>query len=192
MTAILPAFVYQLLDQSQDCAEIPKIEPSATVGWLAPLTSRIVSVFDGGSYRADGSFLAHGYVHLPLFLPDGPAAYLRVSVDPGMEPWPVHATSVVLTITGSLELEMYQEVADSLAQQPGYVRTYGPQEVFAVHADTLCATRSTAGALHLLAVAPSATPGGSPLIPDEYTRSAHRARQILESVALTAAAGGCQ
>ncbi|OQR63369.1 hypothetical protein B6E66_13525 [Streptomyces maremycinicus] len=184
MTAILPAFVHALLDQSQDCAQVPKVEPSAAVGWLAPLASRLVSVFNTGS-RADGSFLAHGYVHLPLVLPDGPAAYLRVSVDPGMEPWPVYTNSVVLTITGSLELEMYQEVADSLAQQPCYARTYGPQEVFAAHAGTLCATRSTAGALHLVAMAPAATPGGSPLTPDEYTRAAHGAREILEGVTLS-------
>ncbi|MFI5799057.1 hypothetical protein [Streptomyces sp. NPDC051677] len=190
MTAILPDFVNQLLDQSQDPAEIPKIGPSAAIGWLAPLASRILSVFDTGSYRADGSFLAHSYVHLPLSLPEGPTAYLRMTAKSGMEPWPVLATSVVLTIAGSLELEMYQEAADSLAQQPHYARTCGPEEVFAVHADTLCATRSSAHALHLLAIAPSAKPGGSPLNPDEYTRGAHRAREILESVSLNATAGG--
>ncbi|MEH0576814.1 hypothetical protein [Streptomyces sp. B21-108] len=190
MTAILPAFVNQLLDQSQDPAEIPKIEPSASIGWLVPLASWILSVFDTGSYRADGSFLAHCYVHLPLSLPDGPTAYLRVTAKSGMEPWPVLATSVVLTIAGSLELEMYQEVTDSLAQQPHYARVCGPEEVFAIHADTLCATRSSADALHLLVMAPSAKPGGSPLNPDEYTKAAHRAREILESVSLTATAGG--
>lgn len=190
MTVILPAFVSQLLDQSQDSAEVPQIEPSAAVGWLAPLVSRMVSVFDAGSCRAEGSFLAHGYLHLPLALSDGPATYLRVTAQSGLEPWPVLATSVVLTITGSLQLEMYPEGADSLAQQPHYARTCGPEEVLAVHAKTLCATRSSADALHLLAMAPSAKPGGSPLTTDEHTGAARRAREALEDVLLTGTAGG--
>lgn len=189
MTAILPAFVQPLLDQSTDPGEIPPIDPSHVLGWRASLASRILSVFDTGSYRADGSFLAHGYTHLPVSLPDGPTVYLRMAAQSGLLPWPVLATSVVLTIAGALELEMYQEVADSLAQRPYYARVFRPEEVFAVHAETLCATRSSVDALQLLAFASSENLGGSPLTRDEYTRAAQRAREVLESVSLAAAGG---
>ncbi|MGW0576488.1 hypothetical protein ACWD25_11065 [Streptomyces sp. NPDC002920] len=190
MTTVLPAFVQQLLDQSKDPSEMPQIDLSHTEGWLGMFASRILSVLNTGTYRADGSFLAHGYAHLPVELPDGATTYLRVPAQSGLEPWPVFATSVVLTIAGSLELEMYQEVADSLAQEPHYTRVFGPEEVFAVHAETLCATRSSANALHLLVIAPRANPGGSPLTPDEYSSSAHQARKVLEGVSLASAAGG--
>lgn len=189
MTAVLPAFVPQLLNQSKDPTEIPQIDPSHAEGWLSMLASRILSVLDTGTYRADGSFLAHGYAHLPVGLPDGPLTYLRVTTQSGLAPWPVRATSVVLTLSGSLELEMYQEMDDSLAQWPRYASLFGPEEVFAVHAETLCATRSSSDALHLLAIERPAKPGGSPLTPDEYSRAAHRAREVLEGVSLASAAG---
>ncbi|MFF4256681.1 hypothetical protein ACFY1L_36395 [Streptomyces sp. NPDC001663] len=189
MTAVLPAFVLQLLDQSKDPAEIPQIDPSHAEGWLGMLASRILSVSDTGTYRAEGSFLAHGYAHLPVELPDGPLTYLRVTTQSGLVPWPVLATSVVLTLSGSMELEMYQEEAESLAQWPRYERVFGPEAGFAVHAGTRCATRSSADALHLLAVALPAKLGGSPLTPDEYSRAAHRAREVLEGVSLAGTAG---
>lgn len=189
MTAILPAFVHLLLGQSTAPGEIPAIDPSHVVGWRATLVARVLTVFDTGSYRAEGSFLAHGYAHLPVPLAEGPAVYLRLATQCGTVPWPVPATSVVLTIAGSLKLEMYQEVAGSPAQQPSYTRVFRPEEAFAVHAGTLCATRSSVDALQLLAVAPPADPEGSALTRDEYTKVTRRARGILDGVSLAAAGG---
>ncbi|MFF7476992.1 hypothetical protein [Streptomyces sp. NPDC008092] len=180
MTTVLPAFVQQLLVQSKNPAEVPQIDPSHAEGWLGILASKLLSIFDTGTYRAGGSFLAHGYAHLLIELPDEPTTYLRVPAQAGLAPWPVLATSVVLTIAGAMELEMYQEVANSLVLQPHYARAFGPEQVFAVHRDTFCGTRSSVDALNLLTIAPPTELGGSPLTGDEYASAAHRAREILD------------
>lgn len=189
MTAILPAFVSPLLQQGRDPREIPDIPQQAATGWLEPLASRILSIFDTGSYRAAGSFSAHGYCHLPIPVPDGPAVYLRLGKEFGWHPWPVHTTSVVLAMAGVVDLEVYQEVADGLAEQPQYARSFGPEEAFAVHPGTICSTRTTSDDLQVLVTAEPLQAGGPPLRGDELRAIAEEARQVLEGLSLAAPAG---
>jgi hypothetical protein len=181
--ALLPAFVDQLLDQGRDPSEIPQILVSEASSWLAPLAARVLSALNTTAPAPESdAFLAHGHVHLPLPTPDDRAVYLRVAAHSAMEPWPVLATSVVLTVAGTVTLEMYQEVADSLAERPQYARSFGPEQVFAVHPDTLCATQSSADGLQVLATANPMPPAGMLLSGDEYAAAAHRARWALEAL----------
>ncbi|MGW1728884.1 hypothetical protein ACWCQK_39220 [Streptomyces sp. NPDC002306] len=189
MNALLPAFVDQLLDQGRDPVEIPDISVSSAAGWLGPLATRILGVPDFGTCQAADAFLAHGYVHIPLPAPGGHAVYLRLASHCAMEPWPVRATSVVLTVAGTVALEMYQEAADALAGRPQYARSFGPEHVFAVHPGTQCSTQNSPAGMHLLVAASASPQAGTLLTDDEYAAAAQRARWVLESVAHRAPAG---
>ncbi|WP_210590795.1 hypothetical protein [Streptomyces sp. GESEQ-35] len=189
MHDLLPGFVDRLLDQGSDPGEIPEVPVSSATGWLGPLAARILSVPSAGTHRPADAFLAHGYVHLPLPAPDGRPVYLRLGSRSAMVPWPVLATSVVLTVAGSVALEMYQEVADSLAGRPQYARSFGPEQVFAVHPGTQCATQSSPGGVQVLAAASTSPRVGTSLTGDAYAAAVQRARWVLEGLAHGAPAG---
>jgi hypothetical protein len=186
---LLPPFVDWLLDQGRDPGENPEIPVASTTGWLGPLAARILSVPDTGTHQPADAFLAHGYVHVPLPAPGGRAFYLRLASHSAMEPWPVLATSVVLTVAGTVALEMYQEVADSLAGRPQYARSFGPEQVFAVHPGTQCSTQSSPDGVQVLAAASTSARVGTSLTGDEYAAAAQRARWVLEGLAHGAPAG---
>lgn len=189
MDALLPVFVDQLLDQGRDPCEIPEIPVSSTVGWLGPLATRVLCVLDTNKHQRAQAFLAHGYVYLPLPSPDGRAVYLRVTSHSALEPWPVLSTSVVLTLAGTVALEMYQEVDDSVAGRPQYARGFGPEQVFAVHPDTLCATQSSPDGVQVLAAVLPTPRSGTSLTADEYEEAADRAYRTLEGLAHRAPGG---
>ncbi|MFF4750512.1 hypothetical protein ACWD5R_17860 [Streptomyces sp. NPDC002514] len=186
MDALLPAFVDRLLGQGPDPCEIPV---SATAGWLGPLATRVLSVVETITDQRVQAFLAHGYVYLPLPAPDGRGVYLRVASHSAMEPWPVLTTSVVLTIAGTVAVEMYQEVDDSLAGRPQYARSFGPEQVFAVHPDTLCATQSSPDGVQVLATVLPTPRSGEPLTEDEYAAAVYRVYRTLEGLRHGTAAG---
>ncbi|MFD7054253.1 hypothetical protein ACFWBS_35660 [Streptomyces mirabilis] len=190
MNALLPAFVDRLLDQGLDPGEIPEVPVSSATGWLGPLAARILSVPNSGMPQPADAFLAHGYVHLPLPAPGDRAVYLRLASHSAMEPWPVLATSVVLTVAGTVALEMYQEVADSLSGRPQYARSFGPEQVFAVHPGTQCSTQSSPDGVQVLAAASTSPRVGTSLTGDEYAAATQRARWVLEGLAQGAPAGG--
>ncbi|MFJ3309674.1 hypothetical protein ACIPSA_43060 [Streptomyces sp. NPDC086549] len=192
MNAILPAFVSRLLQQGHEPGKVPDISQQATTGWLGPLASRILNGFDTRSHQAAGSFSAYGYCHLPIPVADGQCAYLRLRKEFGWHSWPVLTTSVVLTMAGTVGLEVYQEVAGALAGQPQYVRSFGPEEVFAVHPGTHCSTRSESDNLQVLVTEQPLQAGRSPLSGDEYRAVAGEARRVLERLSLAATAGGLQ
>ncbi|MGW0844173.1 hypothetical protein ACWD26_29355 [Streptomyces sp. NPDC002787] len=183
MDDLLPAFVDRLLDQGRDPGEIPKIGVSEVTGWLIPLAGRILAALDTATPEAGvDAFLAHGYAHLPLPGPDGRTVYLRVASHSAMEPWPVKATSVVLTLAGTVALEMYQEITDAMVGFPLYARRFGPEEVFAVHPDTVCATQSSPDGVQVLATASGDPRPGMLLAGDEYAAASQRARRALEGL----------
>lgn len=191
MDALLPAFVDQLLDHGSDPREVPEIPVSSASRWLGPLATRILGLLDTGMQQRASAFLAHGYVYLPLPAPDGRAVYLRVASHSALEPWPVLATSVVLTLAGTVTLEMYQEVDDSMAGRPQYARALGPEQVFSVHPDTLCATQSSPDGVQVLAALLPTPRSGTSLTEDEYAAVAYRAFWTLEGLAHRVPAGDC-
>lgn len=184
--AFLPAFVDRLLSQGRDPGDVPEIPVAEATGWLAPLVSGLLSLTEQGiPGTTAGAFLAHGYAHLSLPARDGRGVYLRLASGCGYArtPWPVAATSVVLTVAGSVDLEMYQRPEDLETGCSQYARSVGPEQAFAVHAGTLCALRSAAGGVQVLAVAqPDDDPGGV-LIFQEKATVVQRARRILENLA---------
>ncbi|MFF3404300.1 hypothetical protein ACFYW6_38400 [Streptomyces sp. NPDC002659] len=189
MNALLPAFVDRLLDQGRDPGEIPQLPASSATGWLGLLAARILSVPDTGTRQPADAFLAHSYVHLPFPAPGGRAIYLRLASHSAMEPWPVLTTSVVLTVAGTVTLEMYEEAADSRAGRTQYARSFGPEQVFAVHPGTHCSTQSSPDGVQVLATASTSPRLGTSLTGDEYAAAAQRARWVLDGLAHGAPAG---
>ncbi|MEV6758400.1 hypothetical protein [Streptomyces sp. NPDC051214] len=190
MDALLPAVVNRLLGHGQDPGEIPEVPAADVTGWLAPLASRLLSLVERGVPQASNAFLAHGFACLPLTRHDGRSIYLRLAYEPVWTPWPLTSTSVILTVTGSLGLEVYQRPDDVQACRPQFARTFGPEQVFAAHPGTLCALRSSPGAMHVLAAAqPEAGPIG-PVPFDGAAVLAHRARWVLERAVGPGVGGG--
>ncbi|MER6090023.1 hypothetical protein [Streptomyces bluensis] len=189
MDALLPVFVDRLLDQGRDPGEIPKIPVSSATGWLGPFAARVLSALGTGAQEPADAFLAHGYVHLPLAAPHGRAVHLRLAAHTAMESWPVLATSVVLTVTGTVALEMYREVADSLQGRPQYARSFGPEQMFAVHPGTQCSTQSSPDGVQVLAAASPTPRVGTLLSGDEYRAAVQRTRWSLEGLAQFTPAG---
>ena len=149
----LPAFVDQLLEQGQDPGEVPEIAVTDATGWLAPLITRLLSLVEHGTTDApSGAFLANGYAHLPIPASDGRGIYLRLANRSVMTPWSVTRTSVILTLAGSVDLDMYLQSEDVKAGRPHYARSFGPEEFMAVHPGTLCALRSSPDGMQILAV----------------------------------------
>ncbi|GAA3825239.1 hypothetical protein [Streptomyces chiangmaiensis] len=188
MEALLPSFVDQLLEHGQDPGEIPEISAIGRTGWLTALASRVVSVLSSETHGSADAFLAHGYAYLPVSVPDRHAVYLRVAAQSAMTPWLVDSPAVVLTAAGTVALEMYQEPSDMQAGRPQYARSFGPEQVFAVHSGTLCATQSSDDGLQVLA-AHATLDTGERLSGDEYAAAAWRARWVLEELA-SAPVGG--
>ncbi|MFF7130451.1 hypothetical protein [Streptomyces sp. NPDC008240] len=189
--ALLPDFVGQLLAQGRDPSQIPSVPVAATTGWLAPLASRIVHVLDTGTCSSAGAYLAHGYAYLPLVVPDDHTVYVRVSHTRGMTPWPVNALSVVLTLAGATQLEMYQKPDDVRAGRPQYVRRFGAEQVFAVHPGALCATQGTVYTVQVLATTEPPAKREEVLSGDAYAAFARRARRRLEALCLAGAGAPC-
>ncbi|MEV6791227.1 hypothetical protein AB0M87_04320 [Streptomyces sp. NPDC051320] len=163
---------------------------SEASGWHTPLATRLLRLMahdmHGVFYSA---FRAHGYTHLPLPARDGRGYYLRLAYGAALTAWPIAETSVVLTITGAVDLEMYQRREDMQAGRPQYARSFGPEQVFAAHPGTLCALRSSAGGMQVLAVRQrEAVPTGT-LTFHEHAAVAQRARRVLEGVVVAGAGG---
>ncbi|MGW3633476.1 hypothetical protein ACWD7F_25530 [Streptomyces sp. NPDC005122] len=179
----IPAFVEQLLDQGSTPDEIPDIPAADTVGWLDPLTAHLLDLMKTGMPGAPaGAFLAHGYAHLPLPARDGPGLYLRMAYGTAVAAWPVLSPSVVLTVDGTVDLEMFQRRQDLMAGIPQYARRFGPEEFFAVHPGTLCTLQSSAGGLQVLAATePEPAPSGV-LTFAEHGAAAQRIRRALEAI----------
>ncbi|MFI9040881.1 hypothetical protein [Streptomyces sp. NPDC053726] len=189
MDVTLPLFLGELLSQGREPGDVPKILAADTDGWLAPLISSLASMVNGMPDAPTGAFLAHGYAHLPLPARDERGIYLRLAFRTGMTPWPVAATSVVLTVAGTVALEMYQRPEDVAAGRPQYARSFGPEQVFAAHPGTLCALQSTADSMQVLAMTqPEAVPTGM-LTFNEYSVVALRARRALRCL-VNASTGG--
>ncbi|MGV4891564.1 hypothetical protein ACSR0Z_34260 [Streptomyces viridosporus] len=87
------------------------------------MATRILSALAIG--RPACAFLAHGYAYLPVPSVNDHALYLRMAAQSVMTPWPVDAPSVVLTIAGTVDLEVYQEPGDMQAGRPQYARSFG-------------------------------------------------------------------
>ncbi|MFJ2566564.1 hypothetical protein ACIO02_27145 [Streptomyces sp. NPDC087568] len=162
----------------------------APTHWLAPFATRILSALDIGRPRPASALLAHGYAYLPIPNVDGHALYLRLAAQCVMTPWPVDAPTVVLTIAGTVALEVYQEPKDMQAGRPQYARSFGAEQVFAVHPGTLCATQSSIDGLQVLATS-RALVAADELAGDEYAAAARRACWVLESLPPTTVVGRC-
>ncbi|WP_405914560.1 hypothetical protein [Streptomyces sp. NBC_00728] len=179
----IPAFVDHLLDQGSTPDGIPEIRVSDATGWLTPLTTQLLNLMDNGMQGAPvGAFLAHGYAHLPLPARDGRGLYLRMAYGTAVIRWPVAFPSVVLTVHGTLDLEMYPCTEDLLAGRPQYARRFGPEEIFAVHPGALCTLQSSADGLQALAVTQPEAKPASALTFAEHGAVAERARRILEGI----------
>lgn len=192
MDALFPAFIDRLLDQGRDPGDIPEIPVADATGWLLPLATRLLSLMKHGMLGApSGAFLAHGFAHLPLPAHDGRGFYLRLAYGSVMTTWPIASTSVVLTVAGTLDLEMYQRPEDVHAGRPQYARSFAPEQAFAAHPGTLCALQSSAGGVQVLAVTqPEAVPTGA-LTFNEHAAVAQRARRALADV-VGAGVGGAR
>ncbi|MGW1396683.1 hypothetical protein ACWD6Q_34065 [Streptomyces nigra] len=183
MDAVLPRFVTQLLAQSRDPGDVPDVAVSDARAWTAPLAARLLRLLN--SPPASGPFLAHGYVHISLPVPEQCTAYLRVNDTPTMTAWPVTAPAVLLTLAGVTHLEVYRRADELCSGQPQYARSFGPGEFFAVHPGTLCATQGSDEMVQLLATAGPAAVTGSALAAVTCAAFTQRARRHLEQAALT-------
>ncbi|MET8218107.1 hypothetical protein [Streptomyces hirsutus] len=190
MNALLPAFADQLLKQGRDPSEIPAVSLPDPTDWLAPLATSVLSALTIGTPRPACVLLAHGCAYLPIPSPDDQVLYLRMAVQSVMTPWPVDAPTVVLTVAGTVALEVYQEPGDMQAGRPQYARSFGAEQVFAVHPGTLCATRSSIDGVQVLATS-RALAGTDALAGDEYAALARRARRVLESLPSALREGRC-
>lgn len=187
---LLPAFVDRLLDLGRGSGEIPEIPVADVAGWLTPLVIRLRSLMEQGMPCApSGAFLAHGYAHLPLPARDGRGIYLRLAHGAAMKPWPVAAASVVLTVSGTVALEMYRRPEDLRAGRPQYARSFGPEQVFAAYPGTLCALQSSTDGMQVLAVTRPEEVSAGTLTFNEYAAVAQRARRALK-VLVGAGVGG--
>ncbi|MEV0528570.1 hypothetical protein AB0I66_34625 [Streptomyces sp. NPDC050439] len=190
MDVLLPALVDRLLGHGPDPGEIPEVPADDVTGWLVPLATRLLGLLEQRTPKAPNAFLAHGFACLPLTSHDGGSLSLRLAYEPAWTPWPITSSAVVLTVTGSLGLEVYQRPDDVQACRPQYARTFGPEQVFAAHPGTLCALRSSPGAMHVLAAAqPEAGPIG-PVPFDGAAVLAHRARWVLQRAVGAGCGGG--
>ncbi|MGI5144269.1 hypothetical protein [Streptomyces sp. CA-106110] len=189
MDALLPSFVDQLLAHGRDPGQIPEISAVATAGWLAALACRLLSALSSGTPGSADAFLAHGYAYLPVLVADRHAVYLRVTAQSAMTPWLVDTPAVVCTVAGTVALEMYQELSDMQAGRPQYARSFGPEQVFAVHPGTLCATQGSDDGLQVLAAVRPLLDTGERLSGDEYAAAAWRARWVLEELACAPTGG---
>ncbi|MFD7282152.1 hypothetical protein ACFV80_35275 [Streptomyces sp. NPDC059862] len=175
MDALLPAFAEELLNQGCAPGEIPELPVAEVTGWLAPLVGRLLSVLD--TCTPLDAFLAHGYV------------CLRVAAHSAMTVWRVPAAAVVLTVAGTVALEMYQDPDGMEGGHPQYVRSFGPEQIFAAHPGTLCATRSSPDGLQLLATDPFAPETVDRLADEECAAAVERVRWTLDGIVGIAAAG---
>jgi hypothetical protein len=182
VNSLLPAFAEPLLNQGRDPAEIPALASPPPAGWLAPLATRLLSALNAG--RPTYSCLAHGYTYLRIPNLDPHVLYLRMAAQSVMTPWPVEAPAVVLTVAGTVELEVYQEPEDMQAGRPQYARSFGPEQVFAVHPGALCATRSSIDGMQVVA-ASHAIADADLLVGDEHAGVVQRVRMTLESLPST-------
>ncbi|MFE3638166.1 hypothetical protein [Streptomyces sp. NPDC059168] len=190
MDAVLPGFITSLLAQSRDPSDVPDIAVSAARDWHAPLAARVLQLLNTQT-PMPGAFLAHGYAHLPLPVPDPLTAYLRVSDTRAMTAWSASAPAALLTLAGVTHLEMYRKADEMCGGHPQYARAFGPGEFFAVHPGTLCATTGSETTVQLLATTgPAAVPGAA-LAGVTCAAFTQRARRRLEQVALTPVGGPC-
>ncbi|MGV9567837.1 hypothetical protein [Streptomyces sp. NPDC003480] len=191
MEAVLPGFVGRLLAQSRDPSHIPDITVLAASDWLSPLASRVLHLLDTGTYRATGSFLAHGYAYLPLKTPEECTVYLRVSDTRALTFWPVHAPTAVLNMAGTTVMEMYREPDDEQEGRPQYARTLGTGEFFAAHPGALCATGGTVSTVQVLATSEPVTDREGLLSGEAYAAFAQRGRRYLEQASRTLVGAPC-
>ncbi|UFQ99772.1 hypothetical protein KBP30_00305 [Streptomyces sp. Go40/10] len=140
-----------MLTYVRDPSHIPEILVSAATDWLRPLASRVLPFPDTGTYRATGSFLAHGFAYLPLQAPDAYTIYLRVSDTRAITRWQLHAPATVLTVAGTAALEMYRDPADVQSGHPQCARTLGAGEFFAAYPGAVYTTRATGSTVQVLA-----------------------------------------
>ncbi|MFI7317142.1 hypothetical protein [Streptomyces venezuelae] len=191
MNDLLPAFVDRLLDQGRGPGGIPDVSVDEATGWLGPLARRLLHLMEDGMIGASSSaFVAHGFAHLPLPACEKRRLYIRLAHGSQMTMWPIASTSVVLTVAGTLNLEMYQRPEDIPADRPQYARAFRPEQALAAHPGTVCALHSSPGALQVLA---QRQPEAGPIRPvafGEHAILAQRARRILERVVDTTTEGG--
>ncbi|MFI1677565.1 hypothetical protein [Streptomyces sp. NPDC020607] len=190
MNDLLPAFVDRLLEQGRDPGDIPEISVDEATGWLTPLARHLLNLMEDGMIGASSNaFEAHGFAHLPLPACEGRSLHIRLAHGSQMTTWPITCTSVVLTVAGTLDLEMYQRPEDIPANHPQYARAFGPEQALAAHPGTVCALHSSPGAMQVLA---QRQPEAGPIRPvafGEHAILAQRARRILERVAATTEGG---
>ncbi|MFD4715334.1 hypothetical protein ACFWN5_37520 [Streptomyces sp. NPDC058430] len=182
----LPAFVSRLQDQTREPGEVPAIPHSEAERWLQPLAGSLLDWINADCPGAPPeAFLAAGYAHLPLPATDGQGLYLRLSCGSTWCTWPIAATSVVLTLAGAVDFEMYAQPGDARSSSPQYARSFGPEEAFAAHVGTLCALRSRCYTMQVLATKrPEPVPADGPRTLHHedrvvFTKRAHRELELL-------------
>ncbi|MGW7199397.1 hypothetical protein [Streptomyces chryseus] len=182
----------ELLNQERDAGDVADIPVADATGWLPQLVTGLHGVLRHGMPAAPSrAYLAHGYAHLPLPARDGCGIYLRMAYGSSMTPWPIASTSVVLTVAGTVALEVYQNAQDMQAGRPQYMRTFRPEEVFAAHPGTQCALQSSAGGVHVLAAAQPEYLAADALTFHEHVAVAQRARRVLAHL-VSAGVGGAK
>ncbi|MGD6750359.1 hypothetical protein [Streptomyces sp. BH105] len=179
----LPPFVDPLLDQGPDARDVTDITFDNR-DWLKPLVSGVLGCLVNADTvkAAEQSFRAHGYAHLALCTSaEGPYLYLRLAPDGQMAPWTVENVTVVLTLAGTVAVEMYRS-EELLKEGPDYARSFGVGQVFCAHPEVQCATQSSHDGMQL---AVSRTPAGSDahaLSLNEYLKLEQSARWRLEEL----------
>ncbi|MFE3505324.1 hypothetical protein ACFXPX_36645 [Kitasatospora sp. NPDC059146] len=125
---------------TQDPAGIAVPERLITDGWLTPATGQLLHLLDHTAPHtpalAAGSHTTPG--HTLLLLADAakgqPALYLRLPDGTPTPPRPADHTSVLLPLTGTLDLALFRHPGDVDQRRPQYLRTLNPGQLAVLHA----------------------------------------------------------
>ncbi|MCL7376986.1 hypothetical protein [Streptomyces sp. 35G-GA-8] len=174
--------VAALLAQTGAPHDVPDSPGILCGNWLTPMTAQALALLsDTDPAHAGGSFTGNGHTHL-LIAPSTDtrsAVYLRLHASGDVSPEAAADKTVVLGLAGTSDLEAFRHEGDVADDHPWYVREFGPESIYACHADTIVALRSSHDSCQLVITQDSLTPTGRTLSADEYLRAVKSAHRLL-------------
>lgn len=175
--------VVQLLAQTQSPFDVPADPDIFTGSWLESALLHVVSLLDAADAETSAGVSSTGAGLTHLFLAADPAddysLQVRLAGEGTAEPRDPEEKTVVLTLSGTMELEAFRHAADVDDDTPWYVRQFAPENIYACHPGTIHSVAQSEDAVQLV-ISRNGTPvTGRPLTADEYRAAAKSTRAIL-------------
>jgi hypothetical protein len=175
--------VIQLLTQTSSPFDVPADPRIFSHSWLEPVSAHALSLLDavGDGETAPFSSTGGGLTHLLLASnsADNFTVHLRVAGEGDVTVREAQEKSVVLTLSGSMELEAFRHGGDVDDDTPWYVRQFVPENVYACHPGTLHSIQQSDDAIQLVISRGMHSEPGRALTADECRAVLDRARQTL-------------